>query len=288
MRIKKEQIEALEIYHSLVIANAGKNKKARIQETAKRLEKSWRTVETWIYRHYDNWDNYLSELLEEEKKTSKNFTLEVLTKNGLTENQAKYVMCRLQGKSKKESAIGGGYSSKTASQAAAKLERNPKVVNSIKEQREQLRQVSKLGIGRIVEELFDNAMLGKHGITKTEYEESSENGNLKTRKKVGKVYNLGASNQALNSVADIMGYKHQEEELEIKHENLGIQKENLSIKRENLEIKREEIRIKRGESSEEEEAEIEWNVNDFVDKLENSDMPDQLKEIDYDPKDGID
>ena len=221
-QLNKDQLEGLRVYHSLVVDNYGKNKKEKLKETARRLKRSWHTVRTWVDRWYDKWVEALGESLNQEN--SKKLSFGALTKkfilDGYTEKQAKYIIARMSGMGKKESAIYAGYSEKTASVAAAKLENNPKVQSAIKDIREELKHDTKYSFSNLLNEFHDNAMKAKNGVTVSEYEEKNGADGLETKKKVSKIISFQASNQALSAIKDMMGYNYQDqlkaEEVEIK------------------------------------------------------------------------
>lgn len=239
--LKKEQLEALGLYHQFEQGNNFKTKKARYEEIGRRLEQKAPTIETWIKRWYEKYLAYLKEL-EEYEKVQKKFTLE-----GLTKKQTLYVLERLSGKSQKEAKLVAGYSPKTE---ASKIENNPKVIKSMAELSENLLNDIKLGPLTILNDMLDLRRRAQIGAEEVEIQEAHSEGKKSHIRKIYKKKYLNIELGVNSKILDFNALKLKTEikEKELKQRNKEfLHRKRMDFRDQDREDKRLEMDIERFE-----------------------------------------
>ncbi len=237
--LKKEQLEALGLFHQFTLGNNFKTKKARYEEIALRLKQKPNTVISWIRRWYEEYAGYLKETEKLEKKMQKKCTFE-----GLTKKQTLYVYSRLHGKSQEEAKLAAGYSEKTE---ASKIENNPKIIKTLASFRKELLNDAKFGFKATLNDLEVLHELGKKGIDEVKIIEEHGAKGKNHRREVKRVFNLGASVQAKSKISTIMGYDSQVEEQIHQRNKEYLHKKRMDLRSQDREDKRLEMDIERFE-----------------------------------------
>ena len=158
-----KQLKVLELYVQLEITKFSTKKKNLYSEIQKRTKYNLNTITSWIRRYLEKYKEIRKEIQEEKNAKISNF-------EGLTEKQTKYVMFRMCGFSKEEAKLEAGYSEKTK---AANIEKNPKIIGTIVELREKLKDDVRYGVMANLNALVTIRDEGIKGVERVEYTDSS-------------------------------------------------------------------------------------------------------------------
>lgn len=122
----------------------------------------------------------------------------------MTEKQTKYVMFRMCGFSKEEAKLEAGYSEKTK---AANIEKNPKIIGTLVELREKLKDDVRYGVMANLNALVTIRDEGIKGVERVEYTDSSTPDGHSIIKTVVKEKQFIASATATRIINEMLGYK---------------------------------------------------------------------------------
>ena len=193
----EKQLKVLEIYVELELIKFSKKKKDFYDEIQKRTKYNLNTITSWIRRYLEKYKEIRKEIQEEKNAKISNF-------EGLTEKQTKYVMFRMCGFSKEEAKLEAGYSEKTK---AANIEKNPKIIGTIVELREKLKDDVRYGVMANLNALVTIRDEGIKGVERVEYTDSSTPDGHSIIKTVVKEKQFIASATATRIINEILGYK---------------------------------------------------------------------------------
>ena len=186
-----KQLKVLELYIQLEITKFSTKKKNLYSEIQKR------TITSWIRRYLEKYKEIRKEIQEEKNAKISNF-------EGLTEKQTKYLMFRMCGFSKEEAKLEAGYSEKTK---AANIEKNPKIIGTLVELREKLKDDVRYGVMANLNALVTIRDEGIKGIETVEYTDSSTPDGHSIIKTVRKEKQFIASATATRIINEMLGYK---------------------------------------------------------------------------------
>ena len=192
-----EQLTVMEIYIELELTKFSNKKKDLYSEIQKRTKYNLNTITSWIRRYLENYKEIRKEIQEEKNAKISNF-------EGLTEKQTKYVMFRMCGFSKEEAKLEAGYSEKTK---AANIEKNPKIIGTLIELREKLKDDVRYGVMANLNALVTIRDEGIKGVETVEYTDSSTPDGHSIIKTVRKEKQFIASATATRIINEILGYK---------------------------------------------------------------------------------
>lgn len=192
-----KQLKVLELYIQLEITKFSTKKKNLYSEIQKRTKYNLNTITSWIRRYLENYKEIRKEIQEE--KNAKISNLE-----GLTEKQTKYLMFRMCGFSKEEAKLKAGYSEKTK---AANIEKNPKIIGTLVELREKLKDDVRYGVMANLNALVTIRDEGIKGVETVEYTDSSTPDGHSIIKTVRKEKQFIASATATRIINEMLGYK---------------------------------------------------------------------------------
>ena len=192
-----KQLKVLELYIQLEITKFSTKKKNLYSEIQKRTKYNLNTITSWIRRYLENYKEIRKEIQEEKNAKISNF-------EGLTEKQTKYVMFRMCGFSKEEAKLKAGYSEKTK---AANIEKNPKIIGTLVELREKLKDDVRYGIMANLNALVTIRDEGIKGVETVEYTDSSTPDGHSIIKTVRKEKQFIASATATRIINEMLGYK---------------------------------------------------------------------------------
>ncbi len=192
-----KQLKVLELYVQLEITKFSTKKKNLYSEIQKRTKYNLNTITSWIRRYLEKYKEIRKEIQEEKNAKISNF-------EGLTEKQTKYVMFRMCGFSKEEAKLEAGYSEKTK---AANIEKNPKIIGTIVELREKLKDDVKYGVMANLNALVTIRDEGIKGVERVEYTDSSTPDGHSIIKTVVKEKQFIASATATRIINEMLGYK---------------------------------------------------------------------------------
>lgn len=192
-----KQLKVLELYVQLEITKFSTKKKNLYSEIQKRTKYNLNTITSWIRRYLEKYKEIRKEIQEE--KNAKISNLE-----GLTEKQTKYVMFRMCGFSKEEAKLEAGYSEKTK---AANIEKNPKIIGTLVELREKLKDDVRYGVMANLNALVTIRDEGIKGVERVEYTDSSTPDGHSIIKTVVKEKQFIASATATRIINEMLGYK---------------------------------------------------------------------------------
>ena len=192
-----KQLKVLELYIQLEITKFSTKKKNLYSEIQKRTKYNLNTITSWIRRYLENYKEIRKEIQEEKNAKISNF-------EGLTEKQTKYVMFRMCGFSKEESKLEAGYSEKTK---AANIEKNPKIIGTLVELREKLKDDVRYGVMANLNALVTIRDEGIKGVETVEYTDSSTPDGHSIIKTVRKEKQFIASATATRIINEMLGYK---------------------------------------------------------------------------------
>ena len=192
-----KQLKVLELYVQLEITKFSTKKKNLYSEIQKRTKYNLNTITSWIRRYLENYKEIRKEIQEEKNAKISNF-------EGLTEKQTKYVMFRMCGFSKEEAKLEAGYSEKTK---AANIEKNPKIIGTIVELREKLKDDVRYGVMANLNALVTIRDEGIKGVERVEYTDSSTPDGHSIIKTVVKEKQFIASATATRIINEMLGYK---------------------------------------------------------------------------------
>ena len=192
-----KQLKVLELYVQLEITKFSTKKKNIYSEIQKRTKYNLNTITSWIRRYLEKYKEIRKEIQEE--KNAKISNLE-----GLTEKQTKYVMFRMCGFSKEEAKLEAGYSEKTK---AANIEKNPKIIGTLVELREKLKDDVRYGVMANLNALVTIRDEGIKGVERVEYTDSSTPDGHSIIKTVVKEKQFIASATATRIINEMLGYK---------------------------------------------------------------------------------
>ena len=193
----KEQLTVMEIYIELELTKFSTKKKDLYSEIQKRTKYNLNTITSWIRRYLENYKEIRKEIQEEKNAKISNF-------EGLTEKQTKYVMFRMCGFSKEEAKLEAGYSEKTK---AANIEKNPKIIGTLVELREKLKDDVRYGVMANLNALVTIRDEGIKGVERVEYTDSSTPDGHSIIKTVVKEKQFIASATATRIINEMLGYK---------------------------------------------------------------------------------
>ena len=193
----KEQLTVMEIYIELELTKFSTKKKDLYSEIQKRTKYNLNTITSWIRRYLENYKEIRKEIQEEKNAKISNF-------EGLTEKQTKYLMFRMCGFSKEEAKLEAGYSEKTK---AANIEKNPKIIGTLVELREKLKDDVRYGIMANLNALVTIRDEGIKGVETVEYTDSSTPDGHSIIKTVRKEKQFIASATATRIINEMLGYK---------------------------------------------------------------------------------
>ena len=192
-----KQLKVLELYVQLEITKFSTKKKNLYSEIQKRTKYNLNTITSWIRRYLEKYKEIRKEIQEEKNAKIYNF-------EGLTEKQTKYVMFRMCGFSKEEAKLEAGYSEKTK---AANIEKNPKIIGTIVELREKLKDDVRYGVMANLNALVTIRDEGIKGVERVEYTDSSTPDGHSIIKTVVKEKQFIASATATRIINEMLGYK---------------------------------------------------------------------------------
>ena len=192
-----KQLKILELYVQLEITKFSTKKKNLYSEIQKRTKYNLNTITSWIRRYLEKYKEIRKEIQEEKNAKISNF-------EGLTEKQTKYVMFRMCGFSKEEAKLEAGYSEKTK---AANIEKNPKIIGTIVELREKLKDDVRYGVMANLNALVTIRDEGIKGVERVEYTDSSTPDGHSIIKTVVKEKQFIASATATRIINEMLGYK---------------------------------------------------------------------------------
>ena len=192
-----EQLTVMEIYIELELTKFSTKKKDLYSEIQKRTKYNLNTITSWIRRYLEKYKKIREELQEEKNAKISNF-------EGLTEKQTKYVMFRMCGFSKEEAKLEAGYSEKTK---AANIEKNPKIIGTLVELREKLKDDVRYGVMANLNALVTIRDEGIKGVERVEYTDSSTPDGHSIIKTVVKEKQFIASATATRIINEMLGYK---------------------------------------------------------------------------------
>lgn len=192
-----KQLKVLELYIQLEITKFSTKKKNLYSEIQKRTKYNLNTITSWIRRYLENYKEIRKEIQEEKNAKISNF-------EGLTEKQTKYLMFRMCGFSKEEAKLEAGYSEKTK---AANIEKNPKIIGTLVELREKLKDDVRYGIMANLNALVTIRDEGIKGVETVEYTDSSTPDGHSIIKTVRKEKQFIASATATRIINEMLGYK---------------------------------------------------------------------------------
>ena len=192
-----KQLKVLELYIQLEITKFSTKKKNLYSEIQKRTKYNLNTITSWIRRYLENYKEIRKEIQEEKNAKISNF-------EGLTEKQTKYVMYRMCGFSKEEAKLEAGYSEKTK---AANIEKNPKIIGTLVELREKLKDDVRYGVMANLNALVTIRDEGIKGVERVEYTDSSTPDEHSIIKTVVKEKQFIASATATRIINEMLGYK---------------------------------------------------------------------------------
>lgn len=192
-----KQLKVLELYVQLEITKFSTKKKNLYSEIQKRTKYNLNTITSWIRRYLEKYKEIRKEIQEEKNAKISNF-------EGLTEKQTKYVMFRMCGFSKEEAKLEAGYSEKTK---AANIEKNPKIIGTLLELREKLKDDVRYGVMANLNALVTIRDEGIKGVERVEYTDSSTPDGHSIIKTVVKEKQFIASATATRIINEMLGYK---------------------------------------------------------------------------------
>ena len=192
-----KQLKVLELYVQLEITKFSTKKKNLYSEIQKRTKYNLNTITSWIRRYLEKYKEIRKEIQEEKNAKISNF-------EGLTEKQTKYVMFRMCGFSKEEAKLEAGYSEKTK---AADIEKNPKIIGTLVELREKLKDDVRYGVMANLNALVTIRDEGIKGVERVEYTDSSTPDGHSIIKTVVKEKQFIASATATRIINEMLGYK---------------------------------------------------------------------------------
>ncbi|PIM74588.1 hypothetical protein [Fusobacterium polymorphum] len=192
-----KQLKVLELYVQLEITKFSTKKKNLYSEIQKRTKYNLNTITSWIRRYLEKYKEIRKEIQEEKNAKISNF-------EGLTEKQTKYVMFRMCGFSKEEAKLEAGYSEKTK---AANIEKNPKIIGTLVELREKLKDDVRYGVMANLNALVTIRDEGIKGVETVEYTDSSTPDGHSIIKTVRKEKQFIASATATRIINEMLGYK---------------------------------------------------------------------------------
>ena len=192
-----KQLKVLELYVQLEITKFSTKKKNLYSEIQKRTKYNLNTITSWIRRYLEKYKEIRKEIQEEKNAKISNF-------EGLTEKQTKYVMFRMCGFSKEEAKLEAGYSEKTK---AANIEKNPKIIATLVELREKLKDDVRYGVMANLNALVTIRDEGIKGVERVEYTDSSTPDGHSIIKTVVKEKQFIASATATRIINEMLGYK---------------------------------------------------------------------------------
>ncbi|WP_405351959.1 hypothetical protein [Fusobacterium animalis] len=192
-----KQLKVLELYIQLEITKFSTKKKNLYSEIQKRTKYNLNTITSWIRRYLENYKEIRKEIQEEKNAKISNF-------EGLTEKQTKYLMFRMCGFSKEEAKLEAGYSEKTK---AANIEKNPKIIGTLVELREKLKDDVRYGVMANLNALVTIRDEGIKGVETVEYTDSSTPDGHSIIKTVRKEKQFIASATATRIINEMLGYK---------------------------------------------------------------------------------
>ena len=192
-----KQLKVLELYVQLEITKFSTKKKNLYSEIQKRTKYNLNTITSWIRRYLKKYKEIRKEIQEEKNAKISNF-------EGLTEKQTKYVMFRMCGFSKEEAKLEAGYSEKTK---AANIEKNPKIIGTLVELREKLKDDVRYGVMANLNALVTIRDEGIKGVERVEYTDSSTPDGHSIIKTVVKEKQFIASATATRIINEMLGYK---------------------------------------------------------------------------------
>ena len=192
-----KQLKVLELYIQLEITKFSTKKKNLYSEIQKRTKYNLNTITSWIRRYLEKYKEIRKEIQEEKNAKISNF-------EGLTEKQTKYLMFRMCGFSKEEAKLEAGYSEKTK---AANIEKNPKIIGTLVELREKLKDDVRYGIMANLNALVTIRDEGIKGVETVEYTDSSTPDGHSIIKTVRKEKQFIASATATRIINEMLGYK---------------------------------------------------------------------------------
>lgn len=192
-----KQLKVLELYVQLEITKFSTKKKNLYSEIQKRTKYNLNTITSWIRRYLEKYKEIRKEIQEEKNAKISNF-------EGLTEKQTKYVMFRMCGFSKEEAKLEAGYSEKTK---AANIEKNPKIIETLVELREKLKDDVRYGVMANLNALVTIRDEGIKGVERVEYTDSSTPDGHSIIKTVVKEKQFIASATATRIINEMLGYK---------------------------------------------------------------------------------
>lgn len=192
-----KQLKVLELYVQLEITKFSTKKKNLYSEIQKRTKYNLNTITSWIRRYLEKYKEIRKEIQEEKNAKISNF-------EGLTEKQTKYVMFRMCGFSKEEAKLEAGYSEKTK---AANVEKNPKIIGTLVELREKLKDDVRYGVMANLNALVTIRDEGIKGVERVEYTDSSTPDGHSIIKTVVKEKQFIASATATRIINEMLGYK---------------------------------------------------------------------------------
>ena len=192
-----KQLKILELYVQLEITKFSTKKKNLYSEIQKRTKYNLNTITSWIRRYLEKYKEIRKEIQEEKNAKISNF-------EGLTEKQTKYVMFRMCGFSKEEAKLEAGYSEKTK---AANIEKNPKIIGTLVELREKLKDDVRYGVMANLNALVTIRDEGIKGVERVEYTDSSTPDGHSIIKTVVKEKQFIASATATRIINEMLGYK---------------------------------------------------------------------------------
>ena len=196
-----KQLKVLELYVQLEITKFSTKKKNLYSEIQKRTKYNLNTITSWIRRYLEKYKEIRKEIQEEKNAKISNF-------EGLTEKQTKYVMFRMCGFSKEEAKLEAGYSEKTK---AANIEKNPKIIGTLVELREKLKDDVRYGVMANLNALVTIRDEGIKGVERVEYTDSSTPDGHSIIKTVVKEKQFIASATATRIINEMLGYKISDE-----------------------------------------------------------------------------
>ena len=192
-----KQLKVLELYVQLEITKFSTKKKNLYSEIQKRTKYNLNTITSWIRRYLEKYKEIRKEIQEEKNAKISNF-------EGLTEKQTKYVMFRMCGFSKEEAKLEAGYSEKTK---AANIEKNPKIIGTLVELREKLKDDVRYGVMANLNALVTIRDEGIKGVERVEYTDSSTPDGHSIIKTVVKEKQFIASATATRIINEMLGYR---------------------------------------------------------------------------------
>ncbi len=192
-----KQLKVLELYVQLEITKFSTKKKNLYSEIQKRTKYNLNTITSWIRRYLEKYKEIRKEIQEEKNAKISNF-------EGLTEKQTKYVMFRMCGFSKEEAKLEAGYSEKTK---AANIEKNPKIIGTLVELREKLKDDVRYGVMANLNALVTIRDEGIKGVERVEYTDSSTPDGHSIIKTAVKEKQFIASATATRIINEMLGYK---------------------------------------------------------------------------------